>query len=227
MKHVKHWQDPVNVALGAWLIISPWVLGFQGVTAAMWSAVLTGVLLGAVALGATLVPLRFPAADGGQAVRDWAPHCAVEAAVAHAGTYPSRGNAYGPVLAAVLESGRALSGPDYQRILLRRMALRGKVDALFTGIDALLTPVQPMAPLTLHAISTLGTQPGLVAALQRYTCLFDMTGHPCLTLPAGQCGAGMPMGIQLVAARLDEATLLQLGAAFQTATQWHLRRPLP
>jgi hypothetical protein len=56
MKQVKHWQDPVNVALGAWLIISPWVLGFQGVTAAMWSAVATGVVLGAVALGATLVP---------------------------------------------------------------------------------------------------------------------------------------------------------------------------
>ena len=56
MKQVKHWQDPVGVALGAWLIISPWVLGFQDVDAAMWCAVATGIVLGAVALGATLVP---------------------------------------------------------------------------------------------------------------------------------------------------------------------------
>lgn len=176
-------------------------------------------------LGATLVPLRFPIAEGERAIQDWALNCAVEAAVAHAATYPSRQDEYGPVLAAVLDAGRALSGPDYQRILLRRMALRGKVNALFTEIDALLTPVQPMPPLTLRDISTLGDQPRLIAALQRYTCVFDMTGHPCLTLPAGQSGAGMPMGLQLVAARLDETTLFRVGAAFQAHTSWHLRRP--
>jgi len=176
-------------------------------------------------LGATLVPLQFPIEDAAQAVRDWAPLCAVEAAVAHAGTYPSRKGEYGPVLAGVIDAGRALSGLDYQRILLRRMATRGKVDALFGRVDALLAPVQPMAPLTLEAISVLGLQPGLVEALQRYTCVFDMTGHPCLTLPAGQCEAGMPMGLQLVAAHLGEPVLFRLGAAFQAATGWHLRRP--
>lgn len=56
MKQVKHWQDPVNAVLGAWLIVSPWVLGFQGHALAMWSAVATGIVLGAVALGATFVP---------------------------------------------------------------------------------------------------------------------------------------------------------------------------
>ncbi len=177
-------------------------------------------------LGAALVPLQFPIEDAAQAVRDWAPLCAVEAAVAHAATYPSRKAEYGPVLAGVIEAGRALSGLDCQRILLRRMATRGKVDALFGQVDALLTPVQPMAPLTLEAISVLGLQPGLVDALQRYTCVFDMTGHPCLTLPAGQCATtGMPMGLQLVAAHLGEPVLFRLGAAFQAATSWHLRRP--
>lgn len=56
MKQVKHWQDPVNAILGVWLIVSPWVLGFQGHRLAMWAAVATGILLGAVALGATFVP---------------------------------------------------------------------------------------------------------------------------------------------------------------------------
>lgn len=176
-------------------------------------------------LGATLVPLRFPSEEAAQAVRDWAPLCAVEAAVAHASTYPSRKQEYGPVLASVIERGRALPGQAYQDILLRRLAMRGRIDAVFAHVDALLMPVQPMPPLTLDAISVLGAQPGLVEALQRYTCVFDMTGHPCLTLPAGQCEAGMPMGLQLAAAQLGEPVLFRLGAAFQAATSWHLRRP--
>lgn len=56
MRRVKHWQDPVNALLGAWLIVSPWALGFQGVTVAVLSAVAVGALLAASSLGAMSVP---------------------------------------------------------------------------------------------------------------------------------------------------------------------------
>ena len=52
MRKVKHWQDPVNAILGAWLIASPWILGFQGVPAALLSTTAIGVLLNASSLGA-------------------------------------------------------------------------------------------------------------------------------------------------------------------------------
>lgn len=55
MRKVKHWQDPVNAVLGAWLIASPWVLGFQGVPAALLSTTAIGVLLIANSLGAMQV----------------------------------------------------------------------------------------------------------------------------------------------------------------------------
>lgn len=29
---VKHWQDPVNLVLGLWMLVSPWVLGHQAET---------------------------------------------------------------------------------------------------------------------------------------------------------------------------------------------------
>jgi amidase len=57
------------------------------------------------ALGGTIVDVKFP--DVTQAIADWAPNCAVEAAVAHAATYPARKDDYGPVLASVIEAGRA------------------------------------------------------------------------------------------------------------------------
>jgi len=149
----------------------------------------------------------------------------VEAAVAHEATYPARKDEYGPILASVIETGRALSGLDYQKILLRRLALRGRVAALFEEIDLLLTPVHPFPPLTLAMIRTLGEQPDLIAGLQRYTCPFDMTGHPTITLPGGFSADGLPIAFQLVAADLDEATLVRAGAAFQRITSWHRRHP--
>lgn len=54
-KHVKHWQDPANAVLGAWLVVSPWVLGFQGVPAALLSTTAIGVLLVASSVGAMSV----------------------------------------------------------------------------------------------------------------------------------------------------------------------------
>jgi amidase len=176
-----------------------------------------------VGRGAVIVDIATP--DVTAAVNDWPVNCAVEAAVAHKATYPSRKKEYGPVLASVIEHGNAVSGVEFQQVLLRRMALRGAFDAAFVDIDVLMTPVQPFAPLTLAAIATLGDQPDLIAKLQRFTCPFDMTGHPTITLPGGHDARGMPIGFQLVAAHLDEAALIRAGTAYQAVTDWHRRRP--
>lgn len=56
MKRVKHWQDAANAVVGAWLIVSPWVLGFQAVTVAMVVTAAIGVLLIASSVGAMSVP---------------------------------------------------------------------------------------------------------------------------------------------------------------------------
>ena len=56
MFQLKHWQDPVNGALGAWLLLSPWILGYNGEAAAMPNAVIVGIALVAAALGAMLLP---------------------------------------------------------------------------------------------------------------------------------------------------------------------------
>ena len=56
MKRVKHWQDPANALLGAWLIVSPWILGFQGVVVATVSTAALGALLVASSIEAMQVP---------------------------------------------------------------------------------------------------------------------------------------------------------------------------
>ena len=44
------WEEWANVVLGAWLVISPWVLGFSSLTAAVWNAVVVGAIIAALAL---------------------------------------------------------------------------------------------------------------------------------------------------------------------------------
>lgn len=175
------------------------------------------------ALGAEIVAVTMPNPE--QVIHDWVTNCAIEAATAHADTFAEHRADYGAVLASVIEQGQGATAVEYQRILLRRMEFRGRVNAVFTQCDLLLAPTQPLSPLTLATIRTLGTQPRLIAKLQRYTCPFNMTGHPSVTLPGGISDAGMPMASQLIGAAFREQTLVRAGAAFQSATQWHLRHP--
>jgi nitric oxide reductase large subunit len=45
-------SDVINLALGAWLFLTPWIFGFVSDTAASWSAWLSGIAIGAVAIAA-------------------------------------------------------------------------------------------------------------------------------------------------------------------------------
>jgi hypothetical protein len=56
MMQLKHWQDAVNAVLGAWLVLSPWAIGYQSELAATSNAFVIGVALIAAALGAIFVP---------------------------------------------------------------------------------------------------------------------------------------------------------------------------
>lgn len=175
------------------------------------------------ALGAELVDVTFP--DPAQVIADWFPLCGIEAAVVHEATYPARKSEYGPGMAGLIELGREQTGMDYQKIVLRRHDFTGRVRALFQDIDLLLIPSTGIASPTLDRMSRMGEDPELLAAMLRYTCPFDMSGSPTITLPGGVTESGMPVAFQLVARHFDEALLVRAGVAFQQATSWHKRHP--
>ena len=47
---VKDWRDPLNVILGLWMVVSPWVLGNQVQANVTWDSVICGILIAAVAV---------------------------------------------------------------------------------------------------------------------------------------------------------------------------------
>lgn len=173
--------------------------------------------------GAEPREVRFPDTD--QAVADWSPLCGLETAVAHEETYPARRSEYGPVLSALIEVGRSLDAMDYQKLQLRRADFRGRVDALFDKVGLLLIPAVAYAGVTVETMASFADDEALLGGMMRYTCPFDLSGHPTLTLPGGVTAEGAPVAWQLVAPHFREDLLIRGGWAFQRITDWHRRHP--
>lgn len=175
------------------------------------------------ALGAQLVPVKFP--DYHDAIADWGPICAIEAAYAHRDTFPSRRSEYGPTLGGFLDSAQGISAADYQAMLLRRKDFSGQLERVLNSVDAMLMPAQTRSSPTIQEMAALGEDPDALSALIRFTAPIDMSGHPSITLPAGFTDRQTPVAVQLVGRYFSEDVLVRGGRAFQSQTSWHLERP--
>jgi amidase len=156
---------------------------------------------------------------------NWEAHCGVQTAVAHAATYPQRAAQYGPALSRLIDGGRALSGMDYQRVLLDAQRFSGELDYVLNDVDLLLAPVQPYAAPTHEQLASLAQDPEANRRLIQFTAPFNVSGHPCISLPCGFTDDGLPIGCQFIAGRGGEAVLCRAGMAVQKVTDWHRRRP--
>ena len=137
-----------------------------------------------------------------------------EAAHWHAGTLDSRESGYQPSVRERLESGRAIRGVDYLRALDMRLTLRAAVDHALAGCSALVLPTIPIVAPPIGAADVTfedGTTLTARAALLRLTQLFNVTGHPAISLPLPV--AGLPVGLQLVGRWNDTASLLSVARA--------------
>jgi aspartyl-tRNA(Asn)/glutamyl-tRNA(Gln) amidotransferase subunit A len=154
---------------------------------------------------------------------------ATEAAAYHKRWLIERPQDYGPQVLMRLQNGLAIPGVSYLEALRwRGPALAAHVAA--TGrVDAVLAPVAPVPAPTI-AESDVGNSPGAEAVIQRltrFTRPINYLGLPALAIPAGFTANGLPVGMQLIGRSFEETTLLQIGAAFQRATDFHTRMPQP
>ncbi|HET8628359.1 MAG TPA: amidase [Thermomicrobiales bacterium] len=128
---------------------------------------------------------------------------------------------------AVEEETRGRTAADYARAIRARQELWDTTRRFFARYDLLLTPTIAVAPFTAGEEG-----PRVVAGREvprfgwtPFTYPFNLTGQPALTVPAGWTTGGLPVGLQIVGRRYDEATVLRAGAAFEDAQPWADRRP--
>jgi aspartyl-tRNA(Asn)/glutamyl-tRNA(Gln) amidotransferase subunit A len=152
---------------------------------------------------------------------------AVEAAAFHKAWMIERPQDYGPQVMMRLQNGLAVPAVLYLEAMRWRGEALRAFNAATQGFDAVLAPVCPMAAPTILE-SDVGASPDAEAVIQRltrYTRPVNYLGLPALALPCGATATGLPIGLQLIGRPFDEAVLLQIGAAFQRATDFHRRCP--
>ena len=114
-----------------------------------------------------------------------------------------------------------------ERLLAAEERMAERVARVFTDHDVLLTPVmsEPAVPAGLMegrgAIATYHWETGWVP----FNVLWNSTGQPAASVPAGFSSTGLPLAVQLVGRPHDEATLLSLAAQIEAAQPWAQQRP--
>ena len=133
-----------------------------------------------------------------------------------------------PSLTEGVRIGLSYSGQDLQGALNRRTAIFRHVQKLFEGFDYLLTPVMSREPLdaTHKPLDPISIDGETVGDMRRewtpYLNLFDLSGHPAISVPAGLSDSGVPLAFQLVAPWYAEAGLLAAVAFYEQRHPWPL-----
>jgi aspartyl-tRNA(Asn)/glutamyl-tRNA(Gln) amidotransferase subunit A len=150
------------------------------------------------AAGVRIDAVRLPHASSAPAV-----YLAIqlpEASAYHAATLERRPEDYQPGVRLRLELGRYVLAEDYVRAQRGREVLRCEVDAALGGCDALVLPTLPIPPPRFGEQTVqLGLRAEPVRAMMlRLTQLFNLTGHPAISLPCKTTVDRLPCGLQLV-----------------------------
>ncbi len=132
-----------------------------------------------------------------------------------------------PGLEQIVEHGRALTAFDVAHAQLIRNELQLTAARFFTRYDLLLTPTMalPPFPLGINFPSEVGGQPVTGMQWTPFTFPFNLTGHPAASVPAGWTADGLPVGLQVVGRRWEDALVLRACAAFEAIQPWVQRRP--
>ncbi|MHB9144795.1 MAG: Asp-tRNA(Asn)/Glu-tRNA(Gln) amidotransferase subunit GatA [Symbiobacteriia bacterium] len=143
----------------------------------------------------------------------------------------TRGEGFGPeVKRRIMLGTYALSSGYYDAYYVKAQKVRTLVnrdfDAAFQRVDALVTPT---APSVAFPIGAKAEDPLAMYLQDICTIPVNLAGLPGLSLPCGFAtaanGVQLPIGLQVIGKLWDEGTVLQVGHAYQQATDYHRRIP--
>lgn len=135
-----------------------------------------------------------------------------------------------PTTALAAEIGRSASASRYVEAVENLQTYSRALARWWEeGFDILLTPTMATPPWPIGPLGPEGGAP--MEVIQRWTtyspyCMpFNMSGQPAVSLPLGWNDAGLPIGVQAVAAYGREDILFRLAAQLEIAMPWKDRRP--
>jgi aspartyl-tRNA(Asn)/glutamyl-tRNA(Gln) amidotransferase subunit A len=138
----------------------------------------------------------------------------------------NRGEGFGAeVRRRILTGTYVLSAGYYDAYYLKAQKARQLISRdfaqAFTEVDLI---AGPTTPTPAFGIGQKTSDPVEMYLNDIYTIGADLAGIPAISVPCGLVG-GMPVGLQLMAPHLAEASLLRVAHHFQRATDWHFCTP--
>src|SRR5262249_11605075 len=120
-------------------------------------------------------------------------------------------------------SGLLLPAVDYVPAMRARRPMRAAMKKLFASHDVVATPTRatvayPIDKEFSQAYPGVSGGPAVIAA-------GNLTGLPALAMPNGFGENGLPTSIAFMGPPFSEATLVSLGALYQSRTDWHTKKP--
>jgi aspartyl-tRNA(Asn)/glutamyl-tRNA(Gln) amidotransferase subunit A len=110
----------------------------------------------------------------------------------------------------------------YVKALKVRRLIHDDFDKVFASCDAVVGPTSPTAAFKIGERST---DPLAMYLADIYTISANLAGLPGISIPCGFTKAGLPIGLQILAAPFEEEKLLRIARMHERATDWHTRRP--
>jgi aspartyl-tRNA(Asn)/glutamyl-tRNA(Gln) amidotransferase subunit A len=149
-----------------------------------------------------------------------------EATEAHLPWLRTRLPDYGDDVRARLLVGLFLPSTAYVTGQRARRVAFEEMRQLFGRVDVLAAPTMPVLPPRSgeESVEVEGREVPYRLALIPYNSPWSLVGSPVVSVPCGFV-EGLPVGLALVGPRLGEERVLRAAHAFQTATDWHERRP--
>lgn len=130
---------------------------------------------------------------------------------------------FGSDVLPALYVGEFISARQYLRALRIRPLVQQDLGRIFQDVDILLCPTTCVLPPRSEVGSDTSTRAFVL--FPHNTRPFSVAGVPALSVPAGFSGEGLPIGLQIIGRPFDETTVLNVGYAYESATEWHTRRP--
>jgi aspartyl-tRNA(Asn)/glutamyl-tRNA(Gln) amidotransferase subunit A len=144
----------------------------------------------------------------------------------HGGRSPQEKEKMDPALVAYVEAGAGLSLAGYAKAVTARQATVAELIRFFERYDLLVTPAVAVPPFPLGQVNP-DTVAGRPVAHLAWSLgyIFNWSGQPAISVPAGWTAEGLPVGIQIVGRRTEDALVLRAAAAFEAARPWSHRWP--
>jgi amidase len=128
-----------------------------------------------------------------------------------------------------VEEGRKLKGPYLSRMEAKRTALYQRVRQFLEKYEYFVLPVNQVLPFdvkTHYPTEIAGVKMETYIDWMRSAYYISTVGNPAIAVPCAFSASGLPIGLQIVGRHHDDWGVLQMGYAFEQATNIGKRRPL-